>query len=349
MFLAEDEDLSILRPSSSLISASDWEILSRFWYPVAVEGDVKQAPMKGRLLDVELVIYRTEGHITVARDRCPHRHTLLSAGRIVEDRLVCPMHGLSFNASGRCTRIPALGRETSIPARYRLRTFRSEVRYGLVWTCLDDTGSQAIPNLHAATTAGADHLAYALVRDWPVSAPRQVENFFDLAHIPFVHARTMGTDPNAAVPTGHVSQTIEGLVVTGIARERRMFTGEIERVDMTYTIVLPFIVELKSHMAKDGSIRLHMYNITAPTSAYESRVFMMFITDRPSPSKESQPARDEGDAIILEDIAIMRELAQQKLPLDQKQEIHLPMDLVSLEYRKRLRAIGLGRRQALAV
>lgn len=58
MFLAVDQEPSGIRPQSSHIAPSDWRILSRFWYPVAVEGEVKQTPVKGKLLDVDLVIYR---------------------------------------------------------------------------------------------------------------------------------------------------------------------------------------------------------------------------------------------------------------------------------------------------
>jgi vanillate O-demethylase monooxygenase subunit len=340
--MTQDRDLSVLRPVTSQISPQDWSVLSGFWYPVAVAGDVKQTPVKGKLLDVELVIYSAEGRITVAQDRCPHRHIRLSAGQIVDDRIVCAFHGLAFDSAGQCVKVPALGRDAKIPPRYRLRTFRSEVRYGLVWACLDDDSPQRIPTLRAAADAGSARLAYALVRDWPVSAPRQLENFIDLAHIPFVHARSMGGDPNAEVPRGHVEPTDEGFVLTDVFRERRMLSGEIQRVDMTYTVTLPFLVELVSRRLCDGLVRLHMYDIPSPISAYQSRVFMMFITDGPSPSNESRPARDDGDTIILEDIALLSELAQPDLPLDQKQEIHLPVDHVSLEYRRRLRNLGVG-------
>jgi phenylpropionate dioxygenase-like ring-hydroxylating dioxygenase large terminal subunit len=342
MFVTKDRDLSVLRPTGSHISPEDWRVLSHYWYPVAVAGDIKQAPVKGKLLDVELVIYRTGAQITVAQDRCPHRHTRLSAGRVVGDRIVCPFHGLAFNAAGQCVVVPALGRDARLPPKYRLRTFRSEVRYGLVWVCLDDESTQEISNLRAAAEAGPERLAYALVRDWPVSAPRQLENFIDLAHIPFVHAQSMGGDPNAEVPRGRIEPADGGFVLTDVFRERRMFSGEIQRVDMTYTVTLPFLVELVSRKVTDGSVRLHMYDIPSPISAYQSRVFMMFITDGPSPSNESRPARDDGDTIILEDIALLSELAQPDLPLDQKQEIHLPVDLVSLEYRRRLQNLGLG-------
>ena len=343
MFLAENQDLTVLRPTGSDISPSDWAVLARFWYPVAVAGDLKQAPMSGRLLDVDLVIYRTEGEVTVALDRCPHRHIRLSAGKIANDRIECPFHGLAFNAEGRCTRVPALGKEANIPPRYRLRTFRSQVRYGLVWTCLDQSSTELVPELAAATAADPDRLAYAQVRDWPVSAPRQLENFIDLAHIPFVHAKSMGGDPFAAQPTGRVEPTGQGVILTDIVRDRHMPNGETWQVDMTYELVLPFIVELRSRTLKDGVVRLHMYDIPAPISAHQSRVFMMFITPGPSPSRESQPAHDDGDQIILEDIDILGKLAQPDLPLDQKSEIHLPVDLISLEFRKRLKALGLGR------
>jgi phenylpropionate dioxygenase-like ring-hydroxylating dioxygenase large terminal subunit len=235
MFIPLNQTSPNLRPSASQITPNDWEVLSRFWYPVAVEGDVKQAPVKGKLLDVDLVIYRVEGQVAVALDLCPHRHIRLSAGRIVGDRIVCAFHGLAFNAAGQCTKVPALGRDTNMPASYRLRTFRSEVRYGLVWACLDDHSPAQIPIFRAATEAGSDRLAFSLVRDWPVSAPRQVENFTDLAHIPFVHSKTLGGDPNARLTPTRVEHTHDGLILTTVYREQPE-GGEAKDFTFTYRV-----------------------------------------------------------------------------------------------------------------
>ena len=69
-------------PKNCTFAPNDWRILSGFWHPVAFAHDVNDAPVPARLLDVDLVIWRTEDGVSVARDLCPHRGTRLSAGRV---------------------------------------------------------------------------------------------------------------------------------------------------------------------------------------------------------------------------------------------------------------------------
>jgi nitrite reductase/ring-hydroxylating ferredoxin subunit len=95
---------------------------------------------------VELVIYRTSQGISVAQDICPHRGTRLSAGWIEGDSLVCPMHGLCYDHSGNCVKIPSVGdKNARIPPRMRLKSLLTEDRYGIVWVCLADTPSHPLP------------------------------------------------------------------------------------------------------------------------------------------------------------------------------------------------------------
>jgi hypothetical protein len=86
-----------------------------------------------------------------------------------------------------------------------------------------------------------------------------------------------------------------------------------------------------------------MWNIAAPTSARECRVYSVFITDEPVGIRESRPSPYNGDAINLEDIVVLAHLARPDYPLDDQGQIHIPGDNISHEYRKRLRNLGLGR------
>src|SRR5579862_9867810 len=124
-------------PRHSLISESDWSILASFWHPIAFVHELGPAPVGARLLDVDLVIYRTSTGVSVARDICPHRGTRLSLGKIIDDMLVCPMHGLAFDLHGQCKRIPS-SREhgARIPASFGLCSIKAEIRCGIVWACL---------------------------------------------------------------------------------------------------------------------------------------------------------------------------------------------------------------------
>jgi phenylpropionate dioxygenase-like ring-hydroxylating dioxygenase large terminal subunit len=341
MFIPLDEVPVGLRPPTSGISPNDWRVLARFWYPVAVDGDVKQAPVRGKLLDVDLVIYRTAGQVSVALDVCPHRHIRLSAGRIADNRLVCSFHGLAFDAAGECTMAPALGRQVKLPASYRLHSIRSQTRYGLIWACLDDKSAERVPDFPAGDESGLEHLAFGPVRDWPCSAARQVENFTDIAHLPFVHPKSIGGDPNEVLRPAQIESTKDGFVMV----DQYLQTPEGQEpmlVRMTYRITMPFMIDFTTQNVKDPAPDVRMINFPAPISAHQCRVFSVFALYEPSPSNESQPG--PGDTVNSEDIEILKHLARPDLPLDQKWEIHIPLDNSSMEYRKHLRELGLGRR-----
>jgi phenylpropionate dioxygenase-like ring-hydroxylating dioxygenase large terminal subunit len=346
MFTQIGQDAPSLRPATSQISPNDWRVLARYWYPVAVAGDVKGKPVKGKLLDVELVVYRVEGQIAVAEDVCPHRNVRLSAGRIVDDRLVCPFHGLAYDVSGQCTKIPALARAAKIPTKYRLRSFRAETRYGLVWVCLDPQSSATIPTFPRANEIGDERLAFGTVRDWPVAAPHQIENYLDIAHLPFVHHDSLAGDPTAPVQTPRIEQTADGLSIH--ASSDHAFEGGVSiRYDYHNTVYLPFSVYTDAKSSQDVSAfhsAYQMWNIAAPISAHVCRVYFVFATEGASESNESRPAPYNGDQINLEDIRVLAELARPNYPLEDKLLLHIPGDNISNEYRKCLRNLGLGQR-----
>jgi vanillate O-demethylase monooxygenase subunit len=336
MFLALDQKPS-LRPETSRIAPNDWRILLRYWYPVAIESALTSKPMKGKLLDVELVVYRAGRKVAVALDSCPHRWMRLSAGKVMGERLVCPYHGLAFDAAGQCVDIPSMGCSAHIPTKYRLRTFRSDVRYGLVWACLDDESTEQIPSFLAADEAGPDRLRFSFVRDWPTSSARQVENFVDLAHVPFVHAKTIGGDPHAILVRGNIEPNNNGFVWTTTYE-----TAE-QKESWVFTVTLPFMIEFHSHEVGKTAPDYKIAFYPAPTSADQSRVFLWEVTEGLSTSKEPQE-RPYSDALNLEDIAILGELAEHDLPLDGRGQIHLPIDKVSHQYRRQLRNLGLSGR-----
>ena len=68
-------------PHGCTFAAADWAILARHWYPVALAREVSATPLKAKLLDQPLVLYRAQGEIVMAPDRCPHRGVPLSMGR----------------------------------------------------------------------------------------------------------------------------------------------------------------------------------------------------------------------------------------------------------------------------
>jgi phenylpropionate dioxygenase-like ring-hydroxylating dioxygenase large terminal subunit len=334
-----------LRPESSKISESDWGTLADFWHPVAFAHALTDKPLPVKLLDLDLVLFRGSNHsLGAAVDVCPHRQVRLSGGRVIDGLIACPFHGLRFDTSGRCRLIPALGPTARLPASYQVRTFPAQERYGLIWVCLGTADKHEIPVFPDIANAPASSLGFAPALLWRVSAPRQIENFFDLGHLPLVHATTLGGDVDGRVAPGQVRQTKDAVILEADYIERP-FGGEPRPCTFIYRIVLPFAIDFT---VRDNSpYTMHGYNVASPTSAYESSVFQILKIlpeDAAGASaKLQQSAVDFFGLINQEDINVLAGLTLGDLPLEQHHEIHLPVDNICGAYRARLRELGLGR------
>ncbi len=328
-----------LRPDSSGISDNDWAILADFWFPVAIAADVQDKPVPATLLDVDLVLYRGKDRTCAAAlDVCPHRQVRLSIGSVIDGEITCPFHGLRFDTSGRCQLVPALGKRMKLPEDYRVRTFPVKERYGLLWTCLGDASRRQVPHFPHIADVDPALLSYVTPQVWPVSAARQIENFFDLAHLPFVHANTLGGDPNLPMKPGQVEQTDDEVVLTAQYVETPP-NSPPRPCTFIYRMIIPFAIDFT---VKDESPhQMRGYNMPSPVNAHQSKVFQIirFLPDETS--KQRAAAAGFGE-INAEDMRVLATLRMQDMPLDQHHEIHLPVDNICGAYRAKLRGLGLG-------
>lgn len=106
-------------------------LLTNTWYMGAWSHEVTETPMSRRLLGMATMFYRTsKGQIVAMRDRCPHRFAPLSLGKVTDDCIECPYHGLIFDASGQCIVSPM---EERAPRAVRVQTFPVHERDNIVW------------------------------------------------------------------------------------------------------------------------------------------------------------------------------------------------------------------------
>jgi phenylpropionate dioxygenase-like ring-hydroxylating dioxygenase large terminal subunit len=189
------------------MSSKNWP--ENAWYVAAFSHEVQGKLLDRKLLGKPVVMYRKSDDAVVAmEDRCAHRLLPLSFGFVEHDRVTCGYHGMSFDDSGKCVRIPG---QEKIPAGACVRTFPLVEKDKLVWIWMGDRelADQAlIPAVGRMDhpewipAHGYHHLKadYRLLND----------NLLDLSHVAFVHARTIG---NAAVANSPITVSQNGKVV----------------------------------------------------------------------------------------------------------------------------------------
>jgi phenylpropionate dioxygenase-like ring-hydroxylating dioxygenase large terminal subunit len=77
------------------------ELMRRYWQPVAFTHDVKDLPLKVRILGEDLVLFRTgAGEYGLVEQRCSHRGASLEYGVISERGIRCAYHGFHYAPDG---------------------------------------------------------------------------------------------------------------------------------------------------------------------------------------------------------------------------------------------------------
>lgn len=110
---------------------------SATWSPVMASvhvpvGQITLAILQGQ----EMALWRNkQGTVQAWENRCPHRGTRFTMGRIINDELSCAYHGWRFGSGGQCTVIPAHPGMTP-PKTICARTYPVTERYGMVWSSI---------------------------------------------------------------------------------------------------------------------------------------------------------------------------------------------------------------------
>jgi vanillate O-demethylase monooxygenase subunit len=332
----------ITRPGNCTFEAGDWDILAAHWFPIAVAAELGQKPAAVRLLDVDLVVFRIDDRITVALDRCPHRGVLLSLGWIENCRLVCPYHGLHFDAEGRCTAIPSQP-DAKIPNRLSLSVVASVERYGLIWASLTGT-TPALPDFEAWEDPGYQQILCPTI-DIAGSSGRQIEGFIDVAHFAWAHTGTFGDRSNPLVPDYTVEETARGCRVEYLSQVSNFGPDQRDRAPpdflwrRSFEVYAPFAARLVVHFP--GEQKLWILNAASPVSARKTRLFCPLARNFDQDTSV-EAVRAFNLRVFEEDRVLVEAQRPEDLPLNLALEVHIAADRTSVAYRRVLKRLGLS-------
>jgi vanillate O-demethylase monooxygenase subunit len=152
------------------------------------------------MLGEKVVLYRTEAGVPVAlEDRCCHKFLPLSVGKLKGDAVECGYHGLTYDPSGACIRIPGQQR---IPPQARVHSYPAVDHLGLVWIWPGDSRMADRGKLIQIPRYNAPGWSVSRGPYTPVKAAYQhlTDNLLDPAHVSFVHLSTLGSPSMADIP-----------------------------------------------------------------------------------------------------------------------------------------------------
>ena len=187
--------------------------LRNFWYVAAYDHEVGRKPVGRMILGEPVVLFRRQDGTPVAlEDRCVHRHLPLSMGKLVGDHLQCHYHGLRYDCSGQCVKVPG---QDAVPPSARVKAYPVVERYRWLWIWMGDPAladPDKITDFHWFDDPawGAKGCYLHVKANWQLI----VDNLLDLTHLAFVHESTIGNAAlvdNAAVK---VTRAPNNVVVT---------------------------------------------------------------------------------------------------------------------------------------
>ena len=195
--------------------------LKNTWYVAAWSDEVGREPLRRKLLDRDMVLYRREsGEAVALGNMCPHRFAPLSMGKLVGDAIQCPYHGLQFDAGGSCVRNP--NGNKAIPPKAKVPCYRLEERNNLIWLWGGDP-AKADPSLIPELAYLDDPARKTVSGCLYVEANYQlyIDNLMDLSHAQFVHQDQLGVE-NYAEASLEVTQADEKVRVTIVVPDSEM-------------------------------------------------------------------------------------------------------------------------------
>lgn len=321
------------------------ENLYRCWHPVAYADEVTDVPHGTTLLEEAIVIWRdTTGTAHAMRDLCIHRGTALSLGWINGDCIVCPYHAWHYDASGTCVKIPQK-EDVVIPGKARVDRYDCRERYGLIWVALSEPmyPLPEIPELEDDAWRVVNTGPY----EWKADASRQVENFTDFGHFPWVHPGLLG-DPERPIVPEHTVEVDGHVLHYSVVRPEAPNTDDFpvfanEEVVQPerrsrYELHLPYTIVLR--LGWGGEKGMVYFYVGQPIGENRCRGFCIIGRNYDLDQPDSVLQEFE-DTIFSQDQRVVESQRPEQVPFDLADELHLKFDAVAVNYRRTMQHLGL--------
>ncbi|MCW0182941.1 MAG: aromatic ring-hydroxylating dioxygenase subunit alpha [Zavarzinia sp.] len=324
------------------------------WYVAdwghAVTRELRQIEIMGE----KIVIYRNQAGDPVAlEDACPHRKLPLSMGRLKGDQVECGYHGLTFDCSGACTRVPG---QSLIPAKARVRSYPVVQRYDLVWIWMGDPALADPDKILKIEHWGDPSWGFNTgpVMELDCNYLLVTDNLLDPSHVSWVHPGSFAQAACEETPLDidirddgvTVSRWMHDVEVAPLYQPLVPFTGNCDRLQH-YEVRFPSLAVIKAVFTPagkggrgkplpDDTFLMDSYNLMTPVNERQTRYFWFQLRNVRPDCAETSAFMSRGiKAAFDEDKAILNAV-QKGLDSATTRPIDLAIDGGPLRFRRLL-------------
>jgi len=273
----QDDELTRVGPGTPA-----GEYLRRYWQPVALASELKDAPHRIRIMGEDLVAFRDgQNRVGVLQLHCAHRGTSLEFGIVSAAGIRCCYHGWLFDVDGKILEMPSEPPNSKLKSRLYQGAYPAMELHGIVFAYMGPPDKKPdFPVYDSYELEGFRHepgLSPVLPCNW-----LQVrENTMDPVHTSFLHTIVSGTqftDEFGVIPELAWKETPVGMIYIA---SRRVGDNVWVRI---LDVMLPNIHQVPALWEDGNEVRIRTRPVqtvyTVPVDDTNTRVFRMVHIDK---------------------------------------------------------------------
>ncbi|HSV81584.1 MAG TPA: aromatic ring-hydroxylating dioxygenase subunit alpha [Ramlibacter sp.] len=187
------------------------------WYVAGWAEEFPLGKLVGQtIVGLPVVLWRSEagpdkGRVVALDGRCCHKRMPLASGKLLADgTLECAYHGLCFNSSGKCVKIPTQP-NAPIPTRAKVQPYPIAEQDGLVWIWMGEESPgerrpPRVPEMNAPEWECIHQPNNVVDANYLLL----IENLLDISHFYPLHDGNIGDAVHSQIPVEFDNTSIDG-------------------------------------------------------------------------------------------------------------------------------------------
>ena len=213
----EDAELTHVGPDTPC-----GEYMRRFWQPVCFSDELRDLPLRVRILGEDLVAFRDQsGAVGLLELHCPHRGTSLEFGLVGAKGIRCCYHGWLFDIDGAILETPGEPADSTLKDKLCHGAYPTHEAHGLVFAYLGPPDEKPPFPIYDSLIRPGYRVMPGRKWTYPCNWLQIMENTMDPAHTAFLHTIVSGavfTDEFGVLPELDFVETPIGMIYVATRR-----------------------------------------------------------------------------------------------------------------------------------